>query len=1356
MKNDETLKGKWSIVEWNKVAQQWDTVISQRFDTTAYWNYVDWYEEGYTNLSLIDYTIDQSYQLFGLNDSIGDIVKINNVGSGGWLLLEKVNNAQTEDYSINYKVVGREDGTIQIDSLLYDYPTLIGGYDVSLYDSTVYDNEPIQEIRNIIEALRDDIFIADLLVEWNKLFFAGVRYAMSEQIFVDWVFKTSFVRAIHNLGSLEQKVTFQNDNLESYEAYVNEVKPYSSKVREYISNYSNLDLTKSMISDFDLQPSYNPITKIIEASNAIYTNGEIINVNSRYQNFPFKNWIDNVGFELVRIDIINGGSGYLDTPRVIISGDSGATAQAFLAKGSVNFIEITNPGSVLLSKPEIIIEGAIAEDGIPARAVAVLGNSLVRTPHITIKFDRVGIAEIFDSLATVEEFVGTGAQETFVLKWPMDTDINRYNITVDGVTKLNSEVTVGNLKDSSKGFTRELGFITFDEDPEIGSAIRIEYNKNVNLLSAVDRINFFYKPTQGMPGKELAQLMDGVDYGGVSVKSFGFGTDQGWDVSGFGGSWDTFNVDNEGNFLPSDDSFDTALTGGTFNTLSASGIDAGEIVVDGDGFVTPTTSKGPEELVPGQTGDVLDLRVYHRITDGVALIGSANYMLDGIKTTFDLPKTPIANDGVIVKINNRILDTIEYEINYETNQLQLKLSPGTNRDILSIITTGTNGVKLIDFESFVHDGSTLSITTSVAWQDEYFSLITANGIVLQNGIDYQTEKSTVNDQLANRIKFVFEPSALTEGDLVQYALYDSDVQTYSQILIDNTFVADGVKFYHTFDGVQYTIPFNKEPLSHNVLVKVGDNILNPGYSVRYTTTVSRDYPIERWQFGDTTRIRQNEILVFADGVQVDSVNFFFDATNSFIRILRNDIAPAGSELEIYILTDADYYSTDTKINIDTNLTEVLSAGDSITIEASDSTQFLFTVKQIGEDFIIIESFNNKIIELYLANSQFTINGNILINVTSVSYVLGSGITFKTPPLLDQPVSIYQFSNHDVNDFARKTYSVFNTTQINQGTIDYKVRNLLAEGIIELTSPSISVNYVWIIKNGILLTPTVDYVLEDSSRIKLEVRPIESDNFDILQVRNLTPVLPKFGYRLFKDIIGRTHFKRLNQDNSYVLAEPLNYYDIRIKLDDATGIEKPDRKKNMPGVLFVEGERIEYFEIKGNTLLQLRRGTLGTSIKEVYDAGTRLFGQGRSETVKYRDQVITKKAIADGNTGNFDLGFDIFEQLTNYSSFTGRTNVDPVDFIEVFVAGRRLRKKSLQQFNTVINQDSPEGDITLPPEFEVDISENKINLNQVPPSGVTIEIVRKLGKIWNEPNKSLADSNNSISKFLRGATIELPK
>ena len=68
------------------------------------------------------------------------------------------------------------------------------GFDNRSFDSNFYDNNPSVELRIILETIRDDILVNDLEVEYNQLFMAALRYVMSEQQSVDWMFKTSFVK----------------------------------------------------------------------------------------------------------------------------------------------------------------------------------------------------------------------------------------------------------------------------------------------------------------------------------------------------------------------------------------------------------------------------------------------------------------------------------------------------------------------------------------------------------------------------------------------------------------------------------------------------------------------------------------------------------------------------------------------------------------------------------------------------------------------------------------------------------------------------------------------------------------------------------------------------------------------------------------------------------------------------------------------------------------------------------------------------------------------------------------------------------------------------------------------------------
>ena len=58
---------------------------------------------------------------------------------GGWLLLKKINDVQGVDYTINYKTIGRQDGTIEFSSKLYDPFAGLSIFDVINYDTNSYD-----------------------------------------------------------------------------------------------------------------------------------------------------------------------------------------------------------------------------------------------------------------------------------------------------------------------------------------------------------------------------------------------------------------------------------------------------------------------------------------------------------------------------------------------------------------------------------------------------------------------------------------------------------------------------------------------------------------------------------------------------------------------------------------------------------------------------------------------------------------------------------------------------------------------------------------------------------------------------------------------------------------------------------------------------------------------------------------------------------------------------------------------------------------------------------------------------------------------------------------------------------------
>jgi hypothetical protein len=223
------------------------------------------------------------------------------------------------------------------------------------------------------------------------------------------------------------------------------------------------------------------------------------------------------------------------------------------------------------------------------------------------------------------------------------------------------------------------------------------------------------------------------------------------------------------------------------------------------------------------------------------------------------------------------------------------------------------------------------------------------------------------------------------------------------------------------------------------------------------------------------------------------------------------------------------------------------------------------------------------------------------------------------------------------------------------------------------------------------------------------------------------------------MLNRTHFKRLDKSSSKLL-QPLNYYDLRIELENASTLSEPNKGQNLPGVIFIEGERIEYFVKEENTLRQLRRGTLGTGVKNMYAADTKVFDQNISKTVPYKDNTLTYNATADGLTATFEIGYPVAS----------------INEIEVFVGGVRMRKASLDVFNYATALDSPEGDSVVAADFTFDAATNEITLLATPADDTKVTVVKKVGQSWTTFGESLGDTENSIARFLRAGTSELPE
>jgi hypothetical protein len=1351
--SDSDVLGKWALYSWDSINKEWLRKSIQDYDVSRYWNYVNWYADGYNEFTTPDFVISHSNKLQSVNDRIGDIVKIENIGSGGWLLLRKIANEDTEDYTINYETIGRENGTIQFTDSLYDYSKNTVGYDNRSFDSYFYDNNPANELRLILKSIKENIFINTLKAEYNQLFLASLRYVFSEQPYVDWAFKTSFVKAKHNLGLLEQDVTFNTNTIDSYRSYIEEVKPYKTVIREFVSSYEALDNTNSSTTDFDNPPAYDTFRKTNVPSTAKVLENQIVDLKDNALVYPRKHWTDNNGYKVTEIRVTDVGAGYTYKPVVKITGGggSGATAEAYLGYGKVTKIRVTNPGTGYITAPTVEIQGSIGDTGSIAKATAILGSGVVRTPSITIKFDRVSGNYFIETLEQIETFTGTNLNTKFDLEWPMDLRTNAVTVYIDGEEQLRSTYTYKNVTNTDAGYTRSQGQIEFVSPPAYLAEIEVQYKKPLSMLTAADRINHGYNPLDNMFGKDLSQLMTGIDYGGVEITSFDFGGPAGWDTDGwYTDTWDKFDnsyedyvftfdgsttavelpepfengivynvylkrsdsnesiriddpnygtgntvnnpnalmqsitgdgvttvldlgandivgLDNDvlivrkntsdGSFIPDPESYDTELSGGSLAYSSAKGVNAEEIVVDGDGFATPFTSGGPEEFVPGHVSDAVDIKVYTRESGGAARISSQNYFLDGTgesTLTYDLGVIPGSNPSVIVKLDNNILSSDSYTINWADNTVSFA-NPQTHA-ALSIVVVERTGQDVLDFGKTIADGSTVFYETNIEYVEDMQMHVTVNGektFVYVKQIDNSTRAG---------ILFEVTPEA---GKVIHYSAFsNSDEVNYSQITKDE-FISDG-------NNTQFTLsaaPFYSEPTAYNVLVKVGQNILNAGYSIQFDVTQStlRNFELETFQQPGNA-LQASDLKVFLNGKELFTpVDWKIDIFTSSIE-LSEGIANAGDVLEVFVVTDGDY--------------------------------------QINGDTLILD----------------------------------------TAPSQGETIEVFKFSNHNIQSFERINYDVVSRDILLEEDVQYVTYQRLTVGEIKLRKPAEDAQYVWVTVNGELLSPNGDYRLnDDKTKLIIATEINQNDVIDIIHFAGSVN-RPKFAFRQFKDMLNRTHFKRMDSHEA-VLAKDLNYFDLRIEVDDASQLPEPNKYSNLPGVIFINGERIEYFVKEENTLRQLRRGTLGTGVKDFNAAGTKVYDQGISKTIPYKDVTQIQEETTYG-TNRVDLNF-----IANSAN----------EF-DVFVGGVRLDKNEKVVFDPTVALDSIKGDFVLPADFtlENDIDSNGVILSSsvvlktIPQENQKVVIVRKIGKLWTDPGIELGETQNDIGYFLRAGTSALPE
>jgi hypothetical protein len=301
------------------------------------------------------------------------------------------------------------------------------------------------------------------------------------------------------------------------------------------------------------------------------------------------------------------------------------------------------------------------------------------------------------------------------------------------------------------------------------------------------------------------------------------------------------------------------------------------------------------------------------------------------------------------------------------------------------------------------------------------------------------------------------------------------------------------------------------------------------------------------------------------------------------------------------------------------------------VDITEITVFANGVKlAVGSDYTVnlgvISIKLTKVVYAKYANTTLTVS---IIKDQEYTYIQKTDtapakILFKASYDSPKIVEIFSSYKHELLDIQRTTISpILENPEI------FYFTDILG-GIIRLDRAVINDNYIWVIKNGKLLTPSIDYKLNDGkTSITLATNAIAADNFTIMTYGS-NIVLSTVSYMQFKDMLNRTHFKRLSLNKQAILVNQLNWNDTSILVDDASNFDLPNPTANKPGIIEIRGERIEYFEINQNVLSKLRRGTLGTGTPSIHPVGSYVQDIGTSETIPYFEKSTIEQIVSDGS------------------------------------------------------------------------------------------------------------------------------
>lgn len=1294
VKSDSTVSNKWVI--YKKENSIWKIDRVQSYDNRRYIELVDWVKPGVDDPLVTTYTVDYNYQVSSLSPIIGDTVKVRDSGNNRYVILK---------YTINddYEIIKQEAATYKIVDAIWDESIYSQGFDRETFDVQSFDDWPTFEIRNIIRAVYDDVFVGDEQVEKNRWFLLMIQHVLSEQKYVDWIFKSSFIKVEHrNQQAISQIPSLQKDRQDSLRKYIEEIKPYHTKIREFVNSHEGFDNFKGDLTDFDVPAYYEPSIKKYRSPTGLDEIDDII-----FDKPVYSPWVNNHTLEIGSVLVYDTGFGYLDTPTLTVVSDtgSGAVIEAVVVNGQITYVTVVEPGTGYLTTPTIEISeaGSIS----PAVLIPVMVNRKVRSIKDVIKFDRVPnnggflvqfmdgdgntidirdqkksrlfgengvIDELLEALSLDIEGTGYWLKDSEdQIGWPVN-NISEYRIFDDTSGRIQvqyKKMPGGWTADRLQTYLQSLGsFVGVDGLDITGTTVVVDGNMSLYTPSVLDwqvytrydrgdiiiydnkaytlreevpftttedifdttdfreymgdefeshinRTWAYYQPVAGEFGKDIGQLFDGIEYPGVKVKGPSFREEPGFDVGNYDMSlFDQYLIGPEGVAVLDPKVLDQTLYSNFLDTTL--GTKPEDIITSGGSFVDVYSSHAPEEAIPGRVYDTLSIIVHTLSTTlsapdaGYSPDFNVNkYYADGLTRRFKYKTNNQIHTGDYFLVYSTSLGPLYRKLNETNNDVPNTIVPGGYYELMQSKAYSVDWQnEEIVFDNPLAPGDLITIFNI----SQIGENIIADDYYLADGSTLAFKFNVINDtpgsvlvlqngtpntnytiETINEIVYVVFATAPAMGTHIHLVATLNDTPTISYI---NT-------QYAQIDNSNKTIVLNREIQSDRakdtvMIVELNGQRLRPGntnYYIGDGSTIAFNYPTSA---DDMFAIGLSKVEIWVNGEKVNIADYSitpYDGSTTPQIILATP-PEEGADISITYTAEAEY------------------------------------------------TYNELTRTIQLANAVPVADGSIL--------------------------AVTAFGNHDPYKFKTKvfkgvdystaTVSVdvgFDTTSFDFDDFDSSYTAVRAIGKrYEIDTNQNNAEKVFINIDGLRLTPSFDYSVTNGSIIVSDNITISDDSIIIVTWMDPTSFVDASTFRIFKDLNDNVSYNRIAVVDATSLAKDLSIKDEEIHLISTDVLGLPNINKNIPGVIFINNERITFWNIEGNVLSNIRRGTAGTAASEFYAKGTTVV-DGSSKSEVPNGKLRTWYDLGDGAPSN---GTGLMQSNTIQVNFL-KSSVGIIPFLE---------------------------------------------------------------------------------------------